>query len=627
MLPYFGTCFGNAMEQDSMFYRDTVVAKTQNVEEKPLLDRAVPGDPLIPGKDSPVKTFNKVPLAAVKIKDIDEILNNQNLLNLFGLDNDSANFFLLAMLPMVGKNCSALKKGANVALFFFENFLCIVAQISEENKTLKNFLTKEKMPFEEGSAYEIFTEKKENFDLVTGDKDLLKSLLEFTKQPIDSGQIEFTIKNSGILELAKGKHDSFFQSLIGKDLKDSVKEIKIGIQIRSTGMDIYAAAIFDKIFSFCSKLKGENYKKPSIGEYIEAKDAAMVMFLQNLSWMLDALDPFAVKIIEQCNRSESVFFKKIWDILRKIPSPNEALLCLAHSFQGEHIVSFGHKISGQLTFEQYIESYVLGMDNFQKFLNEILSIANPLALDANKDKEIFKFNCQYHPLCEYKEYKIYEFSDRPEIDPHFMETLVPKKSEAFFIRPKETWYAAFVNGQVLGSDSVDNLKAMIDNAVAKKLPTVDVESFVGGIGEGTVAKFEAELVKIIDFVLSKITEPEFKEMKDAITSTLAKKSGNIGASLEAKDDRLQFNLSLDYSFIGLLLEIQEALEKLFSQMKYFQQQLPEAAKKAEPAKAVDEKEPVLTKTAYISKFENIVWDDERQILIPVKIVAEYKVFC
>jgi hypothetical protein len=437
------------------------------------------------------------------------------------------------------------------------------------------------------------------------------------------------------------------------------------------GVSIRTAAVFDKVSSLCSKLKGGNCEKLSLNKYVETKDASTIIFMKNFTWILGALEALigTGKIVEKINMDCSQFMEKLLDFTRKLFSPYEVFMCISNTFQERNANSFSYKISGQLPLEKFLESYVSEVNNFQKFFNEKMVMEHFSALNLGKDKEILKLNCQYRFVSEYKGYKIYSLTTNPEFFLDFLNlTRVTLEKPKFIGGSSE--YMAFVDDQILSSDTLDDLKTTIDNVVAKKLPTVGVESFMDGISEGTLLKLKIDLKKKIESILVLNAHPEMvesipalnahpglKKIKDIIILILedalasgAVKGGNITANLEVGDDRLQFNLSLDFASIGTLIAIVGETIKLFNEEQEERQRLQqeilesaqraeraramdknleslEAPQNAEPPKAEENKEPILPEIAYIYKFEDRGQDNEHPILIPVKIVAEYKAFC
>ncbi|MDR1303519.1 MAG: hypothetical protein LBJ81_02765, partial [Puniceicoccales bacterium] len=153
---------------------------------------------------SKVAVDNKVaadePVACVKLSGLQDFFANQKLWEAFDLNNAMINILLQSIIPPIGQNCSALKMGSNVGLFFLTNpkgtnakenfFYCIVFQ--EEGNAFEEYLKKKQIFFQKEGGAIILPEPGNTLE--SFGKDCPKKLVALAEQPSQSGVIEVNAK-------------------------------------------------------------------------------------------------------------------------------------------------------------------------------------------------------------------------------------------------------------------------------------------------------------------------------------------------------------------------------------------------------------------------------------------------
>ncbi|MDR3317747.1 MAG: hypothetical protein LBS71_03005 [Puniceicoccales bacterium] len=657
---YFGSvCFGSVEPKGQ-----TVNALPPNI---PVVE--TPKSPTASDKktESAVtsKVFDKTPLACIKITNFEEVLNNQKLLDALNINNTLLNILLLAQFPSVGNNCNAFKKGTNVGVFFFRNlqenfFPCAVFQLAENNSNFKEYLKKNKIPFFDCDGYTILTKdettKESNLDLITKEKDFPKTLVDLTKQPLVSSVIEINVQQP-FQHLVR----MFSNQLSSKDATANyIKEINLGLQLDSNGLKLNFDSIFDSTFSHYAQLKSENYKEfkaLNIGEYIEAKDVNKVTVAQNIGWaiefLMESLRSFVQQDTSQINKSKPDLIEKMLIALKGIIP--EVRISTIGTFQNQKVT-----ICNDATKYTEIEKY---FDAYKSLMAAVNDSYNELYFKAINDKNIAPFTFESKFLCDYNGAKIYSYTiSVNEINPTPVASsvggdaskvasstttdkggntiptttsLVENTPKATVVETvtgtqvKQTDYVILYNGQILQSNSLDYLKMVFDNVVAKKLPTVTAESYLGGFPKGTAYKTKFDLSKMISYILPQVLQmPQIvqrAEVENSINGFLSQlgDGGVINIGWTAQNDRLQYSISLDYASFPTIISASS-----FTFSILFDILVDAAAKASGPQKkpAEEQKSPTLTpvKTSYIFNSNPILCEADRQILIPVKILTEYK---
>ncbi|MDR2807135.1 MAG: hypothetical protein LBB11_03190 [Puniceicoccales bacterium] len=650
-----------------------------------------------------LQVFNKKPIASIKLKDIKSILNNPHFLGLMGLDNVKANFLLLAMWPQWGKDGSALKEGSNATVLIFEDhrdyFPYCIFQMDE--KAPKESLKIDNFHWTEHEGYIVMANDKAKIDLLNKDKDFLKTLVDQAKEPITAGSIEFNLTPkffdslskpllSGLQVTQLQQHCAYcaiqgWKIVIrpnGNGLKPSPNGVQAAVtqptaaaqpqlnNTASTKLDVYISFIFDATSPFYADLKAENYQEPaSISEYIEMKDVGGVMVVNRIDILLcDILKSMIPALAKRSDNDN----KNLTPIIDKVLANTREHLSIVNmgaftTYQNK-VVSFSSHVLGTKTLEKYLEDCKL-----------VTQTCNDLSA-ALKVEGFHTLESNYQLSCEYQGHKIYILSinlKTSSVTPGtggatgqsavpangampaasnteanlgakgINNVTTPASNTAVSLLPALSGakgqileeYVTAINGQFLGSDSLDYLKYLIDNVIAKKIPIVNAKSYLEGLPQGVILKGKWNFSDAIPQILSEMpldsaTSEETKVIKQAVENFLPqmKNADPVLCVVSAQNDRLQVDVSVDYVlanvFLFTLQSLGTALEKEFisrtsrpqSSNKVYKNTLSTKPGETKPLPLV----PI--KTSFIINNNAIYNEVERQVLIPVKILTENKAF-
>jgi hypothetical protein len=214
---------------------------------------------------------------------------------------------------------------------------------------------------------------------------------------------------------------------------------------------------------------------------------------------------------------------------------------------------------------------------------------------------------------------------------------------------KETFYVTFYKGEVWESDSLLYLKSVIDSITAKESSIVTAESCIGGFTAETIVKFWLNFGKYLPHLLQQLSkglETMKKENQEILkeiallekikaqienANKILSNEAEIFNEVSVKDNRLNFDFSVNYAMISTLIALRsvivEAALAKFGAIKENKSPADVAPKEAASEKSSKTKEtstpPAPAKTAFNFRLGDVIFGD-KQILIPVKILTEYK---
>ncbi|MDR1303442.1 MAG: hypothetical protein LBJ81_02370, partial [Puniceicoccales bacterium] len=335
------------------------------------------------------------------------------------LNNAVVNILLQSIIPPIGQNCSALKKGSNVGLFFLPNpkgtnakenfFYCIVFQ--EEGNAFEEYLKKKQIFFQkEGGAIRLPEPGK---TLESFEKDFSKKLVALAEQPSQSGVIEVNAKWWNVAQAMGWRNP-------GGDFTNCVKDVKCGVEFLedASKVEFNLACALDPAHL---DLKAEQCKKLVIGEDIDQRNAAAVILAQNIPAGVDIVKLLTNNIVKSFEKKVNPIYLKVVTLLVELLGKALALKIIPEIgsvsdvlWQGK-VVGFNISKVAHATPEEHLDAwksfFASGNDEFQKFLKEVKgeTVAGADSGDSAGASE--KFIVWEHKfLDDYKGFRIFTYT-------------------------------------------------------------------------------------------------------------------------------------------------------------------------------------------------------------------------
>jgi hypothetical protein len=607
------------------------------------------------------------PLVTLEILNIQKIFECENILSPLNLSKDVANFFLLASLPWVGKDFSNLEKCTKVSIFFAGESVVVMFKPTVESKdTFLNTFRELKVPFVEQDSYFLLLLSKDN---------------DYESLPIDNGLgslskdngLGLPSKDSTLLAIQESESlikrattsttkpgDPFkaecivnIDAVVGADpnaIAHNLKELGFTLEFQSDGIACSSVLSVQPTFQFYKQLEKANYDKslPS-SVFKQNEDVRSYLVYRNVSWILDVFNFYAQRFYTE-NNLDSALGKQFFDVLEG------ALNGIKKCIEGEHFLGFVWNGSELAYFEvgkvscKTVEEYINcgnSLSNIDKELDalsgdekQIEAPSVPVAGNEKskaEDKADAKSVAGFvdSPLksaklfCEYKGCSVYlrESEDENKV----------------FGKVKKVAYFVVRDGLLLSSNSLDFLKSRIDTletnkistdnkTSAAKAPAITIETLIEGYPVGTIAKGNLKIVPWLQFCKTLI--PDFgKYFMDAL---LAKIDANGGISFEITAQgggSAAIQLFVNNGCLKALPILVEIFNDISTDLSCKRK---EAHKSMVPAKADEAKTSGFVPAKKDDKPKNsslipvkVTYDietckEEQKILIPVKILTEYK---
>ncbi|MDR0740946.1 MAG: hypothetical protein LBF34_04545 [Puniceicoccales bacterium] len=611
------------------------------------------------------------PLVTLEILNIQKIFECENILSPLNLSKDVANFFLLASLPWVGKDFSNLEKCTKVSMFFAGESVVVMFKPTVESKdTFSNTFRELKVPFIEQNSYFLLLLSKDN---------------DCESLPIDNG-LESLSKDSGLESLSKDstllalqKSESLIKrattsttkpedpfkvecivnidAVVGADpnsiavaIAHNLKELGFTFEFKSDGIACSSVLSVQPTFQFYKQLEKANYDKslPS-SVFKQNEDVRSYLVYRDVSWILDVFNFYVQRFYTE-NNLDSALEKRFLDALEG------ALNGIKKCIEGERFLGFvwnGIELAyfevGKVsckTVEEYINCGNL-LSDIDKELDALFGgekqIEAPSVPVAGNEKSKAEDKADAKSIvgfvdsplksaklfCEYKGCSVYLRESEDE--------------NKTFGKVKKVAYFVVRDGLLLSSNSLDFLKSRIDTLEADKIstdnktsaakaPAITIETLIEGYPVGTIAKGNLKIVPWLQFC--KTLVPDLgKYFADAL---LAKIDADGGISFEITAQgggsaaiQLFVNNGC-LKALPILVEIFNDISVDLSckRKKAHKSMVPAKADEAKTSGFVPAKKDDKPKNSSLIPVK-VAYDietckEEQKILIPVKILTEYK---
>ncbi|MDR1906705.1 MAG: hypothetical protein LBQ03_00565 [Puniceicoccales bacterium] len=577
--------------------------------------------------------------AAFEFSNIQKIFEYKEILSVFNVNNYAVNLLVLSMIPQVGKNFSAVEENSKVSVLFMKTSrelspVFVLKPAADEKKTFLATCQSEKFPFFEENNYLFLLPSKDEdcLSAIKSNKDLLKQATTSIAKKEDPFKVECIFNIDEVVSKGLKKMNNEIACLL------AFKDLKITMEFVPEGIKLSGALSFDPAFPFYTQLAKANYTKPFLPLGCELKESILSYLVsRDVSWMWD--------ILGFCVRSSSRFDKQFLDGLLNIINDFKRSVG-SMQFGGlvqyrNDLVNFEVKETPCKTIEEYVNCL-----NSIFNLNETISPESKAvpsvtdqgsnvvpapsgSVDQKSKVDGQKKLINVKLLCEYKGNQIYVKKYDEEISKEiFQETGIQVEME--------NWvdYLVMWDNLLLSSSSLDYLKSKIDVLGAEKAPEMTIETLVDGCPPGMIAKGKLKIVSYIRVLNAKI--PSLKKyFTDALLAQIGNNEEIIFEVTAQEAGLVTFQLFVNNDFLKAISVLIKILNNIFvdfglRQNEVYKGMVPAKTDEAKnqnfiPVKKDDAKgNPSLIPAKVVYDWNDDVCYEERQILIPVKILTEYK---
>jgi hypothetical protein len=487
------------------------------------------------------------------------------------------------------------------------------------------------------------SQKQDCLSFIQNNKDLINQAMAPVAKGEDSFKIECILNVNKIVDNMR-KKESGVPEMVSVCCAN-FKDLKVIGELSPKGIDLSLVFSITPTFPFYAQLAKESYTLPSL-TFGQNENTPSYSVSRDVSWIFDMLKFGAHKFYNEISWATG-WSKQTLDEADNVL--DNAKKCIAG---GQFLGLFPYG-GGFVPFEvretscKTVDEYVNCKDSLFVFSEkmkalpgkvkqtEILSI---LMTDNEKSKVEDKADTKsilgpvneseklVKSVCEYKGHSIYvkEWKNEP------LSQLI-KKEEYLMMR----------DGLLLSSTSLDFLKSQIDVLVvekmpiATKIPAATPETLIDGCPPGMIAKGKVQIVSFVQFLNTQI--PALKKyFTDAV---LAKIDANGEVSFEIMaqgEGSVAIRGSLNNSFLRALPVFMEILINMSAD---YNRQQNETSKSMIPLKADESKKQnfIPIKKDDVKENSSLIpvkvtynrevdphRDEKPTILIPVKILTEYK---
>ncbi|MDR0417865.1 MAG: hypothetical protein LBH08_00295 [Puniceicoccales bacterium] len=606
-------------------------------------------------KDQAQELSNRDLLVKIEISNAREIFNPKfkGFLELFGLDRDALNLFIVMFCSALGNNLSSIDPNENIRIFCAcvgqQKLFYIVAKLTDSNvATMQEMLEKTKSSdkIENGYWISCLNQTNANPSLSVKEiQDLIKADLapkpNETSTPdknlvANSKSKENSIPNKDSIETPK--ENSKDNSILDKDTLRITVDAKVSL-------DTCLKAVFDisannSIAVTITYDLGPNNRFSAYQD----KSNGNKSFSININ---DKENVVAHCIIRNTNSFMELLEKainKATEIDKKIrDAAMEAINIIKGNFPGELFVAAIEDKEELITFSSTftnlntVESYAKTTESVVNILNNVLSGQN--------------FNVNVTDMKEYNGNKIcqLEIAQKNESETQQNTTKLveknPDKSKS------NTVYTVLKNNTLSSSSSSKFLEQQLTTTTKENETTTKEPLKTVNFSCENTLEFQMESIwfykmsqLILNFPFINVTSLSY----DILNKTQALGKGKVTATI--REHSIDINASADYSIIKSFIDFINFIYKISNEKPTKQNEIH---KGAVPAKGDESKKPAFlpakeNSTQRESKFVPSItpeakeinssvpinvtynWDigicwEERQILIPVKILTECKV--
>ncbi|MDR1590439.1 MAG: hypothetical protein LBR92_00330 [Puniceicoccales bacterium] len=569
---------------------------------------------------SKVKSVN--PLVTLEFSNIQKLFDN---LKAFNKDENVANLILQSFFPEVGKNFSALAEDAKATIIFLEKWSVIIFKPTAENK--KIFLNKcqdRGWPFWEQDNYFIVPMSQERDYLSLIPSDLIKRATTPVAKEEKLFKIEYALNVDEVGEIAKDKAGEMGDIISAcyskiKDFKGTVEFNPEGIK----GSVVISAKSDAPFYAYLAK---EKYAKP-LPPLVFGQDINVQSYLicQDITWIFDVINSYVPNN-----------FGNLTNSINNVKKCEAGMDLAVLSQYNNGLVYWEIGETTCKTAEEYVscENSLLDIANeWTDLPGETKKEGTPsLTMSGNADqksKTEDKADTKASPnskktvklVCEHKGCSIYvtECDDKNE----------------------SVEYLAVRDGLVFSSGSLDFLKSHIDVLVAGKIPTgnktptTTLETLVGECPPDVIFKGKSKIVPLIQFL-----NTEIAVLKKYFTDALLAKIGNnaeISFEIIAQGEGVvAFQFFVNNSCLQALSIFIEILNNMFVDFSHqpngtYKGMIPIKTDEAKTQNFIPAKKDAAKENLSLVPIKvTYNWDvgsyrdEEPQILIPLKILTEYK---
>jgi hypothetical protein len=583
------------------------------------------------------------PLTALEILNIQKLFEYGNILKMLGAGRADANLLLTLLLPWVGGDFSALEERSKVVIFWVETpppeSATPDASVLEQRSSLSPLIALRPADKSKKAANDYFKNlgwscSEENGYLLssplkeawlysfTSDG---KDFMQLATAPVPETEDSFTIKATPDITGLISKFGIANEIALLLDFK----HFEIALRFDPNGLGFNCTFVPNSTLSYGASLERSNYLKPlpcvPLGAGVKASS---YIINRDISWQIDLFMlsiksiPFIDKqIVDQLSAvidgyKECVTGVQFWGLI---------------PFNGKSVILDISEASGK-TIEEIVGRLYRLCDFFEAAYAKTgkTSIVKALASIPPSDtgnpveqKEMVNIT----RICEHRGYALYSGLLNEEMIRLLSTVGVSTLFEMPVKVTNQEMYFVKIGDLSFLSDSLDYLKCIIDTKVVGEIPDVSLETLVDGFPPGVIAKEKLQLDAAKQFFglnlpfLEKFSNGEFT------FEAIALGDGGVEFQFFINNDGLKaFFAYLEYALSTEANVPAKADEKDYGF-------IPMKKDDADDAKAdslpIPKKEdgigdtkmgslPIPTKVAYD------ICHEERPILIPLKILREYK---
>ncbi|MDR2812429.1 MAG: hypothetical protein LBB05_01385 [Puniceicoccales bacterium] len=558
---------------------------------------------------------NRKPLAILEVTNIQKIFQCKNILSVFNCDGDVANLILLSMFLLVGRNFSALDVLSKLSIFYFENGLVFVLKpTNDAKKAFSEFLQKEKMPFSEQNSYFIISSNKDCLSAIQKSEDYIKQATISTSKKEDPLKVEYSINVDEVFS--------------GNLKKCGVNGLTIAARCAEDGIEFSGTLSLDSTFKFSEQ--SEKTRFWELYRALSIEDTRSYCVCQNIEEILEFLKGSAQKLYGNNNFNGLDTVKKCL---------GETQFVGLFSF-GNQLVEFGVGENSCKTVSEYVDhlnslsDLVDKLDSPSKAIPSAVDQAGSFAPGGVGQKPKVEETQKKKPvsaslICEHKGYPIYCMENKEELWP---------KAEI-----ESVDYAAMIENLLLTSNSLDFLKLKIDVLIdvleKASMEKASVENKTSLTTPedlclpGMIAKGEFGIVPLIQCFINRISALK-KYFPDSSLTQIRNSAGFNFEVTAQKNGTVKLQLFVSNDCLKALPVLIEVANNMFvdfnsNKNEIFNGMIPAKVDETKDQRFIPAKKDNAQKNQSLIPLKT-TWNIEscgeaRQILLPVKILMEYKV--
>ncbi|MDR0678318.1 MAG: hypothetical protein LBF44_02150 [Holosporaceae bacterium] len=612
------------------------------------------------------KSLNVDPLVTLEFFNAQKALKCESILKALNLDNSIANFLLLASIPWVGKDFSTLEECSKISIIFTKEKGIVVFKPTAEGKDVfLSALQNSKIPFLEQNGYlwVLLWVSNGNNDFssaipdIPNNEDLIKRATTSTTKQEDPFQFKLSLNANAIAESFPDDAPFFINF---KTLEFTV-ELNDGIRLLGT-------CSMKPTCPNYAQLEKANYTKPLFPllaktnynpslfplAFEQNENVRSYSVCRDVSWILDVVKLY---IQDNLNLDKQVFggpLNTVDDLKGSLVDTINDLKKYIAGTQSAELLQYGNDLvlfkvgeTSCKVAEEYV-SYLNRISDLNKKLTALAEKTKqtetpsvPVAADEKAEGKTGTKNVAgsvdgskkpVKLVCEYKGRSIYTIEE-------YEEELFGCLTADYFLMD---------NGVLFSSSSLDFLKSRIDVLAAGKIPTENKTptTTIETLREGVIIKGEVEIASLLRFITNTQASALKKYLPDASLARIdsdAKVSFEITAQGEGV---VVFQLFVNNSCLKSLLIFVEIISNVFSheqdslhngmvpakaneaQDSFHNGMVPARANEAKTQNFIPAKKDDTQKN--LSLIPKVACDvgtcrEDRPILIPLKILTEYKI--